>query len=234
MRVLVVDDDPNFRRFTALALETAGIDHEDAADGAEGLRVLEEAPEGHFDAILLDLEMPVATGWDLLFDVREKGREVPVLIVSAHEALQGRVRGLTMGADDYIVKPVEYEELIARLRAVVRRRNSLPTKTIEDLTLDLARRKVTRSGRSVHLSPREYDLLLALVNTDGELMSREELLREVWDLDFDPETNVVEVHIGRLRRKLNQHGPDVIENVRGRGYRIAGPGAPPPKVAPAS
>jgi len=126
------------------------------------------------------------------------------------------------------VKPVEYDELLARLDAVVRRRRSLPTIDYGDLRMDLARRRARRGDAPLELSPREYDLLMALVQADGEPLSREELLRDVWDMKFDPGTNVVDVHIGRVRKKLNRLGPSMIETVRGRGYRAVRRLATPP------
>lgn len=220
MRILVVDDDSKFRRFTTLALEAAGYEYEIAENGEQGLAALEDSPPERFDAVLLDVEMPVSSGWDLLTAVREKGNEVPVLFVTGRGDVEDRVSGLRMGADDYVTKPVEYEELIARIEAVVRRRRSLPSLVLGDLHIDLARRAVERSGQPVDLSPREYDLLLRLVQAEGEPVSRAELLRDVWSIEFDPGTNVVDVHIGRVRKKLNRLGRSLIETVRGRGYRV--------------
>lgn len=220
MKVLLVDDDPQFRRFTTIALQEAGIEYSAATDGEEGLRLLGEAPPGSFDLVLLDVQMPGASGWELLERIRANGDETPVVYVTSHDELQDRVRGLRLGADDYISKPVEYEELIARLEAVVRRRQSMPSITYGELHVDLARRRIERGGRAIDLSPREFDLLLALVRSRGEVVTRTTLLREVWDMDFDPETNVVDVHIGRLRKKVDARGTALIETVRGQGYRI--------------
>ena len=219
MRVLVVDDDPGFRKFTTIALETAGIEFEAAENGTRGLQILEESPSGRFDAVLLDVEMPETTGWDLLYEIREKGSEIPVIFITGRAAVEDRVKGLRMGADDYLTKPVEYEELIARIEAVLRRRQSLPVVEYGDLSMDLAKRRVQRAGKPLELSPREYDLLLNIIQADGQAISRKTLLRDVWGMDFDPETNVVDVHIGRVRKKLNRLGPSMIETVRGEGYR---------------
>jgi len=219
MRILVVDDDPKFRKFTTLALETAGIDYAVAEDGVHGLLALEDSSTGHFDAVLLDIEMPVASGWDLLYAIREKGSEIPVMFVTGRADVADRVKGLRMGADDYITKPVEYEELVARIEAVLRARQSMPVLHFGNLSMDLGTRKVIRGGAPVELSPREYDLLLRIVQADGQPVSRKTLLRDVWNMDFDPETNVVDVHVGRVRRKLNRTGPSMIETVRGEGYR---------------
>ncbi len=220
MRILVVDDDPQFRRFTTLALEAAGYAYDVAADGEEGLARLRASDRGAFDAVLLDVEMPVASGWDLLASIRDAGDETPVLFLTGRADVQDRVAGLRLGADDYVLKPVEYEELIARIEAVVRRRASLPTVSWEDLHIDLATRTVRRAGSVVEFSPREFDLVLSLVQARGDVVSRETLLSEVWAMDFDPGTNLIDVHIGRVRKKLQRHGASLIETVRGRGYRM--------------
>lgn len=220
LRILVVDDDPTYLRVTEIGLETAGMECATATNGELGLGLLEREGPGAFDAVLLDVEMPECGGWELLLRVRERGDEVPILFVTGRDSLEERVRGLRLGADDYIVKPAEFDEVLARIEAVVRRRRALPTLQYGSLTLDLARRRVARAGNSVDLSPREYDLLLALVQAEGQVVSRTELLREVWDMDFDPETNVIDVHIGRVRKKLGRFGASCIETVRGEGYRV--------------
>ncbi|MEM7310132.1 MAG: response regulator transcription factor [Planctomycetota bacterium] len=220
MRVLLVEDDPDFRLVASHALERAGIETVASETAEDGLRQLAAAEPGTFDCILLDVVMPGASGWDVLLEVREKGDEIPVIFVTGRESLEERVRGLRMGADDYLVKPVEFEELVARIEAVLRRRRELADITFGDLRLELTRRKVTRSQKRVDLSPREYDLLLALARGAGEVVSRETLLRDVWDLPFDPGTNVLDVHIGRLRKKLDVHGPPLIQTVRGEGYKL--------------
>ena len=220
MRILLVDDDPKFRKFTTMALEEAGYQYDIASNGEEGLEKLRTSPPGTFELILLDIQMPGKSGWDLLESIRASGDETPVVYVTSRDDLQDRVKGLRLGADDYVSKPVEYEELIARLEAVVRRRHSLPSINFGMLHIDLARRKVENEGRGIDLSPREFDLLLALVRAKGDVVSRTTLLREVWDMDFDPETNVVDVHIGRLRKKLDSGSGSMIETVRGEGYRV--------------
>ncbi len=220
MRILIVDDDPTFRELSAVALEAAGMKLEFASNGTDGLAKLQGAPGGHFDVILLDVQMPGASGWELLFELREAGNEVPVIFISARGGVEDRVKGLRLGADDYVVKPVEYDELIARIESVVRRRLAMPTIEFGPLHFDPVRRRVKHSGKHVDLSPREYDLLLHLVQASGEVVTRKALLEEVWNMPFDPGTNVVNVHINRLRKKLDRCGPQVIETVRGQGYRI--------------
>jgi DNA-binding response OmpR family regulator len=220
MRLLVVDDDPKFRSYISSGLKESGIECATAADPDEALLTLQQ--EGRaFDLILLDVMMPAKSGWDLLFDLREQGRETPVIFVTARDAVEERVKGLKLGADDYVIKPFAFSELLARIEAVIRRRQSLAPVEVFDLRLDLVRRQVTRGGRAIDLSPREFDLLLALVRASGKVLARSELLREVWNIDFDPGTNVVDVHIGRLRRKIDRIGSPLIHTVRGEGYRLS-------------
>ena len=219
MRILAVDDDPDFLGFLRIALEEAGIELVPAGDADAALALLEDAAAHRFDLVLLDIEIPGPSGLDLLTRVRESGDEVPVIVLSGIERTEERVRGLRLGADDYMVKPIEFEELLARIEAVLRRRRALPTIEFGDLRLDLARRKAYRAGKSVFLSPKEFDLLLVLVQAGGQTISRQRLLREVWDVDFDSRTNLLDVHIGRVRKKIDRHGRPIIQTVRGEGYR---------------
>ena len=219
MRVLLVEDDPDFRLVALHALQRFGIEAVEATCAEEGLSLLGSSEPG-FDCILLDIMMPGASGWDLLIELREIGNETPIIFVTGRETLEEKVRGLRMGADDYLVKPIEFEELVARIEAVMRRRRELADIRYGDLHVDLARRRVHRSETKVDLSPREYDLLLALARGAGAVVSRETLLRDVWDLPFDPGTNVLDVHIGRLRKKLDANGPPIIRTVRGSGYQL--------------
>ncbi len=220
MRVLIVEDEPEFRRVLEIALEADGIEFQSTASGEEGLAALRANPSGSFDIILLDVQMPGATGWDLLLQLREDGDEIPVIFITGLGAVEDRVKGLRMGADDYLQKPIEAAELLARIETVLRRRRALPTERFGELSIDLARRKVERAGEDIELSPREYDLLLALVEAKGQVVSRTQLLRDVWNLDFDPGTNVIDVHMGRLRRKVDRNARPLIETVRGQGYRL--------------
>lgn len=222
MRLLIVDDDPKLRNYVCAGLEQSGIEGVPAPDGQSALAILEGDSRG-FDLILLDVMMPEVTGWDLLADLRERGRETPVIFVTARDSVEERVRGLRLGADDYVIKPFAFQELIARIEVVIRRRKELPPIEVGDLKLDLARRQARRADKAIDLSPREFDLLLALVRAEGRTLSRMELLRDVWDIAGEPATNLVDVHIGRLRRKLDAHGPSLIHTVRGEGYRLALP-----------
>lgn len=220
MRLLIVDDDPKLRNYVCAGLEQSGIEGVSAPDGQSALAILEDDSRG-FDLILLDVMMPEITGWDLLADLRERGRETPVIFVTARDSVEERVRGLRLGADDYVIKPFAFQELIARIEVVIRRRKELPPIEVGDLRLDLARRQARRADKALDLSPREFDLLLALVRAEGRTLTRMELLRDVWDIAGEPATNLVDVHIGRLRRKLDAHGTSLIHTVRGEGYRLA-------------
>lgn len=221
LRVLVVEDDPEISRLLTVGLASAGMECSTAHDGVEALRILAEPKGQPFDLILLDILLPQKTGWELLESLRGAGREVPVIIVSGRDSVEEKIRGLRLGADDYVVKPFRFEELLARIEAVQRRRHSLAPLEVGELKLDLARRRVERSGRPISLSPREFDILLVLVRANGRVIARKELLEEVWDLRFDPGTNVLDVHLGRLRRKLDGLGTQAIDTVRGQGYRLA-------------
>ncbi len=170
--------------------------------------------------MLLDIGLPGVSGWEILAALRESGEEAPILFVSGFEQVEERVRALRLGADDYLVKPVDLNELAARLHAAVRARQSLPSLFVEDLRLDLAQRKAYRAGNAIHLSPKEFDLLLVLARADGEVLPRKQILEQVWDMPFDPGTNLLDVHIGRLRKKIERNGSNLIQTERGVGYRL--------------
>jgi two-component system OmpR family response regulator len=219
MRVLVVDDDPKLRDYVRAGLTESGYACECAADAEEAVETLRQDVRG-FDVILLDVMLPAMSGWDLLERIRESSRETPVIFVTARDTVEERVKGLKLGAEDYIIKPFAFSELLARIEVVVRRRKALPPIEFRDVRLDLVSRGAVRNGSKIDLSPREFDLLLALVRADGRTLTRADLLRDVWGFEREPETNLVDVHIGRLRRKLDRHGPTLISTVRGEGYRI--------------
>jgi DNA-binding response OmpR family regulator len=221
LRVLVVDDDVDLCEFLSIGLARVGMESAIAHDGEAAIAALKSRIPGYFNLILLDVSMPKKNGWELLDSLRSSGDEVPVIFVSGRDAPAEKIRGLKLGADDYVVKPFVLDELIARMEAVLRRRRSLAPILIGELKLDLARRRTERAGQIVDLSPREFDLLLAFAKADGRTLSRQELLERVWDIKFDPGTNLLDVHLGRLRRKLDRHGKSVIATVRGEGYRLA-------------
>jgi DNA-binding response OmpR family regulator len=220
MKVLVVEDDPAFRRYTCLALEEARIDHVTAGDAASAAALLAQPDGGAIDAVLLDIELPGTHGVELLTELRAHGNQVPILLISVRDGLKERVKALDLGADDYLVKPFEFPELVARLHAVTRRGLRSERVKVRDLELDVVRRHAERGGHVVRLTPLEFDLLWVLVQAHGRPVSRAELLQRVWHLDIDPRTNVVEVHASRLRRKLARTGEPLVETVRGQGYRV--------------
>ena len=227
MNILMVDDDKDFASLTRMGLEQAGMQVALAYSGEEAALHFEGSHS--FDLILLDIEMPGTTGWELLTHLREAGEETPVIFVTGLGDVEKRVRGLRMGADDYLVKPVDHGELVARIEAVLRRRSAMPQLVFADLRLDLAHRRAYRGGKPTYLSPKEFDLLLSLARAKGSVVSRPDLLREVWDMEFDPGTNLLDVHIGRLRKKVDRPG-DLIETVRGKGYRLRTPAMAQPKT----
>jgi two-component system copper resistance phosphate regulon response regulator CusR len=218
MRILVVDDDPKLRGFVRSGLLESGMECELAADAETAAGIL-RGPRP-FDVVLLDVMMPGRSGWDFLADLRAAGDETPVLFLSARGQVDERIRGLTLGADDYIVKPFEFRELLARIAAVARRRQAIPMLASGELRMDLGRRLVELAGRRIETSAREFDLLRTLVEADGAVLSRAELLHRIWAMEFDPGTNVVEVLVARLRQKLGKQGRASIETVPGAGYRF--------------
>ncbi len=219
MRILLVDDDPKLRRYVQRGLEEHGLACETAADAAEARTCV--ARGGPFDLLLLDVLMPGEDGWRLLEELRAGGDPTPVIFLTAVAGVDDRVRGLRLGADDYVSKPFELRELLARIEAVLRRRDALLPLVVGDLRLDRAHRVLERDGQRIETSPREFELLQALAEARGEVLSRAELLRRVWGIGFDPETNVVEVAIARLRRRLRSGGRAHIETVTGKGYRLS-------------
>ncbi len=222
MKILIVDDDPKLRGFVAKGLEANGIESVSASDGDEALRVLAGLLERP-DLVLLDVMMPGKGGMEFLDELRRSGSEVPVIFVTARRSVEDRVKGLRTGADDYILKPFEFDELLARIEAVVRRRRTIPVYDIAGLRIDVARRTVERDGDRIELSPKEFDLLRTLAEARGRTITRTELLKVVWGITFDPETNVVDALVARLRRRLDRGGPSLIETVIGEGYRLGMP-----------
>ncbi len=220
LRLLVVDDDPKFRGYVSAGLRESGHECEVAGDGEEALKLVEDPSQEPFDVVLLDVMMPVKTGWDFLAELREKGRDVPVVFVTARDAVDERVRGLQLGADDYVIKPFAFSELLARIEAVARRNAPSNRLELDGLVLELDARRLSKGERTVDLTPREFDLLRTLWLARGSYVSRTTLLRDVWGMDFDPGTNIVEVHVARLRRKLEACGSSLVRTKRGQGYAI--------------
>jgi DNA-binding response OmpR family regulator len=221
MKVLVAEDEKKIASYVAKGLREEGFDVEVVHGGAEAAACLMDQP---FDAAVLDIMLPGRDGLDVLRGLRRAGRDLPVILLTARGRLEDRIEGLNLGADDYLVKPVFIEELAARLHAVIRRSSGRPASLIRigDLALDLPRREVSRGGDPVGLTPREFRLLEVLAGSPGRVFSRTSLCERVWDYHFDPATNLVDVYIKRLRRKLDDgHEPKLIETVRGVGYRLA-------------
>jgi DNA-binding response OmpR family regulator len=217
-KVLVVDDDPAYRRLCSLMLGEAGIPHVAVGSSSEALRALETEQGAPFDLILLDMELPGMKGWELLKFLRERGRDIPVVLVSVLEDVQDKVRALDLGADDYMVKPLAFDEFISRLQAVMRR-SRVKLIHVADLTIDPLLRRVRVAGKPVDFTPREFELLSILVTQPGRTVSKEEFLRHVWKLEGEPGTNFLQVHLSRMRPKLAAGGVRV-ETVSGRGYRM--------------
>ena len=222
-RILVVEDDDDTQDYLAKALRETGYTVEATASGREGLM---HALSGGFDALLLDRMLPDLDGLSLLKSVRAAGVQTPAIVLTAMSAIDERVRGLRAGADDYVVKPFSYAELSARLEAVMRRpAETRPEETrlaCADLELDLIARTARRGERTIELLPREFQMLEYLMRRQGRVVTRTMLLEGVWDYRFDPRTNVIDVHISRLRRKIDAEGePPLIHTVRGSGYKLA-------------
>ncbi|MBO9432997.1 response regulator transcription factor [Ruegeria sp. R13_0] len=221
-RLLIVEDDADTRDFIAKGFSEEGYVVEVAADGREGLY---HATDGGFDAIVLDRMLPGLDGLSLIKSMRAAGLKTPVLMLTAMSAVDERVKGLRSGADDYLVKPFSFQELHARIEALLRRpqdAEETPTLTCKDLEMDLLTRKVTRDGQEISLTPREFQILEFFLRRKNRVVSRTMLLEGVWDYHFDPNTNVVDVHISKLRRQLDEGGDvPLIETVRGAGYMMS-------------
>jgi two-component system OmpR family response regulator len=220
MRILVVEDDLKTARFLKQGLEEEGHAVDVAPDGEEGAFLGHLNP---YDLILLDIQLPKRNGLQLSAELRREGVETPILMLTGRDATPDIVRGLNAGADDYLTKPFEFDELIARVNALTRRRSGTARGILRfaDLELDRLSRRVRRKGRPVDLSPREFRLLEFFLLHPDEVVTRVQLLEKVWDMSFDPETNVVDAHISNLRKKLEKQGePRLIQTVRGAGYAL--------------
>lgn len=220
MRILVVEDEARAGDYLKQGLGEAGFVVDVATDGHTGLHLATEQP---YDLIVLDVMLPGLDGWTVLRRLRQTaaGRQVPVLFLSARDALADRVHGLELGADDYLVKPFAFAELLARIRTLLRRgpQREDDVLVLDDLRLNVPARTVTRAGQRLHLSAREFNLLHLLMRRQGEVLSRSEIASQVWDMNFDSDTNVVDVAMRRLRLRINDPVPGrLIHAVRGMGY----------------
>ena len=221
MQILLVEDDRNLRGFLKKAFREEGC----AVDECEsGDRALDRALRRSYDCIVLDLMLPGLDGFSVVKELRQRGVHTPVLILTARDEVDSRVRGLELGADDYLSKPFDLAELMARVHALVRRaelRHGDMSLSAGDLALDPLKREVTRNGRRIDLSPREFALLEFLMRNAGRTVSRSRIAEAVWNYQFDTETNVVDVYINYLRKKLGvKDQPTLIQTVRGVGYRL--------------
>jgi two-component system, OmpR family, response regulator len=225
VKLLLVEDDAKLAAAVRRGLEAEGFDVEVATDGDEGVW---RATEGTYAGIILDLMLPGRSGFRVCAEVRAAGVWTPILVLTAKDGELDEAEALDTGADDYLTKPFSYTVLVARIRALLRRaaeRSVAPT-VVGDLRVDRPRRRVWRGDREVALTSREFDVLEALVRRSGQVLSKSDLLDDVWHSDFDGDPNIVEVYVRRLRRKVDDpFGRRSIETVRGAGYRVVGDGA---------
>lgn len=219
MKLLIVEDQLKTGQYLRQGLSEAGFNADLVADGITGQQL---ALSGEYALLILDVMLPGRDGWQILQAVRGAGLDTPVLFLTARDAVQDRVHGLELGADDYLVKPFAFSELLARVRSLLRRGGSATQETslqLADLRLDLIRRRVERSGRRIDLTAKEFALLEMLLRRQGEVLPKSLIASQVWDMNFDSDTNVIEVAIRRLRLKIDDEFPNkLIHTVRGMGY----------------
>ena len=230
MRILVVEDEKRIADFLARGLESAGYAVDTAHEGAAALELVHQTD---YDLLVLDLGLPDLDGLSVLEKIRNRKTSPPVLILSARDSVDDRVKGLELGADDYLVKPFAFVELLARIRVLLRRGQPTPEKLqMGDLSLDCIRRKVARSGENIELAPKEFSILEYLMRNRGRPLSRTMIVEHVWDMDYDGLTNIVDVYIRHLRAKVDDRFPvKLIQTVRGIGYMLERPDKPAEKAA---
>ncbi|WP_019562297.1 heavy metal response regulator transcription factor [Caldimonas manganoxidans] len=220
MKILIVEDEPKTGEYLRQGLNEAGFVADLAANGSDGLHL---ALHGEYDLVILDVMLPGLDGWQVLASLRRRGLDMPVLFLTARDQVEDRVKGLDLGADDYLVKPFSFAELLARVRTILRRGRGggLDSNVLRvaDLELDLLRRRVTRGGKRIDLTAKEFGLLELLMRRQGEVLPRSLIASQVWDMNFDSDTNVIEVAIRRLRMKIDEgQSVKLIQTVRGMGY----------------
>jgi heavy metal response regulator len=219
-RILVVEDEAKIASFLKRGLQEEAYDVDLAVDGKEGL---ERALLGAYDLIVLDIGLPEMDGMDVCRGIRAKGRQTPIIFLTARDSVHDKVLGLDLGADDYLTKPFAFEEFLARVRSLLRKaQQKADTRLrIADLVLDTKTRKVDRAGQAIDLSTKEFALLQYLMENQGTVLSRMDISEKVWDIHFDTTTNVIDVHINRLRKKVDADFPvKLIQTVRGAGYTL--------------
>lgn len=221
MRVLVVEDEPGVAQFIVQGLTESGYAVDVARDGQSGL---EYSLAADYDLIVLDIMLPKMSGLEMLHEIRELGKKTPVLLLTARDSIDDRVQGLDLGADDYLVKPFAFPELLARIRALLRRPplKAEPVMHLGDLEMNVALREVRRAGKLIELSQREFALLELFLRHPNQVLTRTQIIEHVWNFDFYGETKVIDVYIGYLRRKIDQ-GFDypLIHTIRGAGYKMS-------------
>ena len=219
MKILIVEDEPKTGEYLRQGLHEAGFVVDLAQTGIDGLHLAEQ---GDYELVILDVMLPGMNGWEVLKTMRQRGLDMPAMFLTARDQVEDRVKGLELGADDYLVKPFSFAELLARTRTILRRGRSgseITVLKVADLELDLLRRRVTRSGKRIDLTAKEFGLLELLMRRQGEVLPRSLIASQVWDMNFDSDTNVIEVAMRRLRVKIDE-GQEVklIQTVRGMGY----------------
>lgn len=218
MKLLIIEDEAKTAAYLHKGLSEAGFVVDVAGRGDDGLDL---AWTGDYDLIVLDVMLPGQDGWQVLQRLRDAERQTPVLLLTARDSVQDRVKGLDLGADDYLIKPFAFSELLARIRTLLRRgpARQMEVVCVADIELDLVRHKATRGGKRLNLTPKEFALLSLLARRTGEVLSRTMIAEQVWDMNFDSNTNVVDVHVRRLRSKVDDPFPQkLIHTVRGVGY----------------
>lgn len=223
MKILVAEDEPKTGVYLKQGLAEAGFVVDLVTNG---INAVQQALDEEYDLLILDVMMPGLDGWQVLEQVRAAGSETPALFLSARDRVEDRVKGLDLGADDYLIKPFAFSELLARVRSLLRRGNGATVQTtlaIEDLQVDLLKRRVERGGKRIDLTAKEFMLLEFLLCRQGEVLSKSLIASKVWDMNFDSDTNIIEVAIRRLRAKIDDDFPvKLIQTVRGMGYFIDG------------
>lgn len=225
MKLLIVEDETKIGDYLRQGLTEAGFVIDLVRNGLDGHHL---AMTGTYDLIILDVMLPDIDGWRIVQSLRDTGRKTPILFLTARDSVDDRVKGLELGADDYLVKPFAFAELLARVRTLLRRGSSTTTETtlkIADLEIDLMRRRVTRSDQRIQLTAKEFSLLELLLRRRGEVLPRSLIASQVWDMNFDSDTNVIDVAIRRLRAKIDDgFNPKLIHTIRGMGYMLDLPG----------